>query len=162
MRVEDYSEADLHRAVMILQADYAEAIDEDRLETWPDFFADKCLYRILPRENADRGLMIAPIFCDSRGMLVDRVVALRKANIYPLHRYQHILSTTRIHAIEHEVIRARTSYLVLRTRNNGLTTIYNAGNYQDEIVMVDGLFRFRSKTAIFDTNRVDTLMVMPI
>ena len=38
---------------------YVQCIDDDRLEEWPDFFADDCLYKVIPRENADLGLPVA-------------------------------------------------------------------------------------------------------
>jgi anthranilate 1,2-dioxygenase small subunit len=48
---------------------YGQCLDDNRLEEWPDFFTEDCLYQILPRENADQGLQIAVIYCDSRAML---------------------------------------------------------------------------------------------
>lgn len=141
---------------------HAELIDDDRLEEWPDLFVDDCLYKVIARENEDRGLAIAAIFCDSRRMLIDRVVSLRQANIYPTHFYRHVLSQPRIVAVDGDVIRAQTNYVVFQTRSSGETQIYNSGKYVDEIVATDAGLRFKSKLAIFDTNRVDTLMVRPI
>jgi len=73
--------ADLHYQVNKLLSDYVECIDDDRLEDWPDLFVEDCLYQVIARENADRGLPTSAMYCDSRGMLRDRVVALRHANI---------------------------------------------------------------------------------
>ena len=39
-----------------LNADYARAIDDDRLEDWPGFFAARCLYKITSADNHRRGL----------------------------------------------------------------------------------------------------------
>jgi anthranilate 1,2-dioxygenase small subunit len=163
--LKDSGASDLRREVEDLVARHAELIDEDRLEEWPELFTEDCVYKIIARENVDRDLPIAAIFCDSRKMLVDRVVSLRQANIYPTHHYRHILSTTRMDAPEagSGLIKARTNYVVFQTRNNGETSIYNAGRYLDEIVRdEDGVLRFKSKLAVFDTNRIDTLMVRPI
>src|SRR5438874_1228603 len=57
---------------------YGDAVDDGDLERWPDFFTANCLYKVMPRENFEQGLPIALIYCESRNMLVDRVVALRK------------------------------------------------------------------------------------
>jgi anthranilate 1,2-dioxygenase small subunit len=149
-------------AVMDLQAAHAELIDDDRLEEWPDLFVEDCIYKVISRENADRGLEVATMFCTSRAMLADRVVSLRQANVFPVHHYRHILSTPRIHSIEDEVIEAQTNYVVLQTRNDGSTQIFNAGKYLDRIRLRGDRFQFVSKIAIFDTNRIDTLMVKPI
>jgi anthranilate 1,2-dioxygenase small subunit len=153
---------DLHYQVTELQTEYTRLIDDDRLEEWTNLFTEDCTYKVIPRENADRNLPIATIFCDSRDMLLDRIISLRKANIYPTHHYRHILSNVRILAMEAQGIRAETSYLVLQTRNDGDTAVYNTGRYLDEIVFSEGMLRFRSKIAVFDTNRVNTLMVKPI
>ena len=42
-------------ALAELLAEYANLIDEDRLEDWLDLFADECIYRVVPRENFDLG-----------------------------------------------------------------------------------------------------------
>jgi len=68
--------------VVRLNADYARAIDDDRLEDWPAFFTDKCVYKITSADNHRRGLELGVVYADSNGMLRDRVAALREANIY--------------------------------------------------------------------------------
>lgn len=141
---------------------YVQCIDDNELEAWPDFFVDDCVYKIIPRENADQGLPVAVIYCDSKGMLHDRIVALRQANIYAPHFYRHLVSNTRILGEENGEIRAQTNYLVLQTLLDGETRIYNAGKYLDRIVRVDGQLRFKEKLCIFDTYRIQTLMVTPI
>nr|ART38799.1 G102 [uncultured bacterium] len=52
--------------------------------------------------------------------------------------------------------------MVFQTLLDGETRIYNAGKYLDKIVRVNGALRFREKLCIFDTNRIQTLMVTPI
>lgn len=141
---------------------YVQCIDDNELEAWPDFFVDDCVYKIIPRENADQGLPVAVIYCDSKGMLHDRIVALRQANIYAPHFYRHLVSNTRILGEEDGEIRAQTNYLVLQTLLDGETRIYNAGKYLDRIVRVDGQLKFKEKLCIFDTYRIQTLMVTPI
>lgn len=69
-------------AVERLLARYVASIDEDRLEEWPSYFTATCRYQIISRENRDKGLPIGVFFADSRGMLQDRVSALREANVY--------------------------------------------------------------------------------
>lgn len=162
MRLEDRPIVELQHAVEALQSSYVECIDDDRLEEWPQHFTADCIYKVLPRENADRGLPLATIFCDSRGMLVDRIVSLRNANIYALHYYRHILSNVRIKQVENGVITAQSNYVVLQTKQDGVTYIFNAGKYLDKIVEVDGALKFKEKIAVTDTYRVDTLIVRPI
>ena len=61
-----------------LYADYVAAIDEDRLEEWPAFFKEHCLYRITNRRDFDRGLKHGAMWANSLGMLKDRISALRE------------------------------------------------------------------------------------
>jgi anthranilate 1,2-dioxygenase small subunit len=146
-----------------LQSAYVATIDDDRLEAWPDFFVDDCVYKIMPRENADAGFPVAVMFCDSKGMMRDRIVALRKANIYAPHFYRHLISNLRIVGEEDDgVILTETNYVVFQTLLDGVTNIYQAGKYQDKIVEQNGILKFKEKICIFDTYRIPTLLVTPI
>jgi len=145
-----------------LLARYARLIDENELESWPDLFVDDCLYKLWSKENADRNLPVAAIYCDSRGMLVDRIVSLRNANIYEKHNYRHIVSGVVIDAIADDCIHATSNYVVYRTRTNGRSEVYNTGIYRDKIVSVNGGLRFKEKIAVFDTNVIETQLATPI
>jgi len=149
-------------AVRDLLEAYAEAIDDDRLEEWPTFFAKRCLYQVVPRENHDRGLPMPIFYCDTPGMLRDRVVALRKANIYPPHVTRHLLSSVRVKGIADGVVSAQSSYAVLETRLGDNPIVSSAGRYLDQIVFEDGALKFREKTVVCDNFRVTTLLVTPI
>src|SRR5579862_5247422 len=75
---------------------YAHCLDEDRLEEWPDFFTADCAYRVTSAENFEAGLPLGIIYATSKNMLVDRVMALRKANVYEPQRYRHLIACLRI------------------------------------------------------------------
>ena len=141
---------------------YAQCIDNDELENWPDFFTDTCLYRIIPRENHEIGLPTAVMWCDSRGMLEDRVPALRHANVYQVQWYRHLLSNPVITTEDGDTFNVQSNYAVFKTCNDGESTIYNVGRYVDVIVRVDGQLKFKERSAIFDTHKITTLMVIPI
>jgi anthranilate 1,2-dioxygenase small subunit len=141
---------------------YGHTIDDDALERWPDFFIEDCFYQIIARENVDAGLPGAVIYCDSRGMLVDRIVALRRANIYPEHYSRHVIGTAMITDVEGDTVGAQASYVVLQTRADGETKIYNAGRYRDRFVRVDGALRLARRECIYDTHSIATLLVTPI
>lgn len=153
---------DLQFRVERLLAAYVECIDDDALEQWPDFFTDPCRYEIVSRENTDRGLTLPTLFCDSVGMLRDRVVSLRHANIYARHYYRHVLSNVHVKAVRPDVVEVQSNYAVLQTLLEGDTHIFNAGRYLDEVVETPDGLRFRSKRVIYDTYRIPNLMVTPI
>ena len=110
-----------------LNTAYAAAIDADRLEAWPDFFTEDCLYKITTDENHRRGQLAGIVYADSRGMLEDRVAALRRANIYERHAYRHIIGMPSILADDADGIRAETPFLVVRTMRTGEMSLFAAG-----------------------------------
>ena len=141
---------------------YAECIDDDRLEEWPDFFVDDCRYLITSRESHDAGLRHGVIYCASRGMLVDRVNALRRANIFEPHRYRHIVGPTRIAAAEAGVVEARSNMLVARIMHDGTTGLFATGRYLDRIDVSRQPFRFQERLVVLDSQKIDTLLVIPL
>src|SRR5258708_10173915 len=81
----------LYQMIARAQAEYARCIDDDRLEEWPNHFHGACVYKITTAANYRDGLEAGIIFTNSRGMLTDRVSALRQANIYKRQSYRHII-----------------------------------------------------------------------
>ena len=154
----------LERRLLVdeLLARYVRCIDDDELERWPGFFTSAGRYIVRSRENAARGLPTAAIYCDSRGMLADRIVALRHANIFEAHRYRHLLGGLLIEAVSPDSLAASCNYPVLRTRGNGVTDVFSAGVYQDRIVVEEGQLLFAEKLVVFDTDRIDTQLVTPL
>ena len=49
-------ETALRLGIHELIGDYAERIDEDRLEEWPDLFTDPCRYLVISRANHEAGM----------------------------------------------------------------------------------------------------------
>ena len=155
-------EQEAERLIRGLIYDYAHCIDDDRLEEWPDFFTEDCFYQVISRDDHEQGLPVGVMTCRSRGMLVDRIVSLRNANIYEPHVYRHLISAIRLRGEEAGAWRVQTGYAVIRTLQEGDISIFNTGQYVDEIVFDGDRPLFRERIAIFDSRRVDTLMVIPI
>jgi anthranilate 1,2-dioxygenase small subunit len=152
----------LRLAVEDLYADYVHTIDDDRLEEWPGLFTEDGIYRVTTRENHDNGLPLAMVYCDGRGMMADRISALRTANIYEPHVYCHVLSAVRILGASGGVIRARSNFSVLRTMQEGDTSLFAVGRTFDTLVEEGGRLRFKERLAVLDSRRVDTLLVIPV
>jgi len=145
-----------------LQSRYINALDNDRLEEWPAFFTEDYPYEIVPRENADQGLPVGIIHCANQKMLRDRVVSQRHANIFDAHSYRHITSGLTVLAESADSIETESSYVVVQTRSNGESFVYQAGRYLDNVVRTADGWRYRSKRVIYDTSRVQTLLTTPI
>lgn len=145
-----------------LQDRYVAALDNDRIEEWPGFFVDDCLYEIVSKENEDAGFPAPVMHCDNIRMVRDRVVALRNANIYEKPQYRHCLSGLEWSQAEDGSIAATTSYVVVNTSAAGTSSVYQAGRYLDRIVRTAEGLRFKAKRCIYDTLRVQTLLAFPI
>jgi anthranilate 1,2-dioxygenase small subunit len=148
--------------ITLAQAEYARCIDDDRLEDWPDHFHGSCVYKITTAANHREGLEGAIIFANSKGMLRDRVSALREANIYERQSYRHILGQPSIlHESDGEV-RSETSFLVARIVQDGDTDIFATGRYLDLYKIEQGKVRLNERIVVCDSSRIDTLMALPL
>lgn len=147
-----------------LNARYALAIDDNRLEDWPDFFTEHGRYRVTTVENVERGLPLGLIHATSRAMLRDRVRSLRDANVYEAQRYRHVLGVPVLTSAADGVVQATTSFMVARIMHTGETTLFATGCYRDRIVLdhTDGEPRFAEKTVILDSRLIDTLLAIPL
>jgi len=155
---------DLQRKVANLNARYAAAIDDNKLEDWPDFFvADGC-YRVTTAENFEKGLPLALIYATSRAMLRDRVRSLRDANVYEAQRYRHLIGPALISGQEGGEVRAQTSFMIARIMHTGETSIFATGRYQDRIILdaPDQEEAFVEKLVILDSRVIDTLLALPL
>lgn len=149
-------------AIARLMMEYVHAIDNNELERWPQMFTEQCLYQIIPRADHEQGRRIGIWFCDNRGMLEDRVSSMREVNVFEPHVYRHVIGPTEI--LEHKdgAYGAQTSYIVVRTMQDGEMQLFSAGRYVDEIVVEGGAARFRKRVVVPDSWRFDTLVVIPI
>ena len=153
---------ELHFKVQDLNARYVHAIDEDRLEEWPNFFLDDGRYRITTAENVARGLPLSIMSATSRAMMRDRINSLRNANVYESQRYRHAVGAALIEPEKNGMVRAVTNFLVARIMHTGETTLFASGRYEDRIaVAADGL-RFAEKTVVLDSRQIDTLLAIPL
>ncbi len=154
--------ADLRLEVHDLLDAYVACLDDFELEAWPEFFTDDCFYQIIPRENWDRDLPLATMRCESKGMLKDRVMALRETQLYAPRYMRHLVSAVRVTSVEDGVIGARANYCVLQTLVDEETKVFQTGRYVDRIVREDGCLKFKEKSCVFDSVTVPTSLVYPI
>ena len=149
--------------IMAVQARYARCIDDDRLEEWPGFFLPDCTYRITTAENHRLGFPAGLIWADSRGMLEDRVAALREANIYERHAYRHLLGLPLVEEAGPEGTRSETPFLVARIMRDGATELFASGRYLD-LWRRDaaGAPKLAERIVVCDSARVDTLLALPL
>jgi anthranilate 1,2-dioxygenase small subunit len=145
-----------------LQEHYISVIDTDRLEEWPELFTQDAIYEVVPKENADLGLPIGIMHCFGQPMLRDRILALRQANLYEPHTYRHMTSGLEFEQVDKNTIDMQSNYVVVQTLTDGESRVYQAGRYFDRVVRTDDGWRYQRKRAVYDTSRVQTLLVTPV
>jgi 3-phenylpropionate/cinnamic acid dioxygenase small subunit len=145
-----------------LNAAYASAIDNDRLEEWPEFFVDDCLYKITSAENHRRGYAAGIIYADSRAMLRDRVTALRRANIYERQSYRHLIGLPLVNPNGAGGIAAETPFLVVRIMRDGRTDLFATGVYLDKLREDASRLYFVERIVVCDSGHFDTLLAIPL
>ena len=148
--------------VLALYADYALCLEERRFDAWPGFFTESCHYEVQSRENCELDLPGAIVYCDSHGMLEDRVTVLKDMLTYPYLHIRHLISNVRVHGVSDGAYVATASYLVLHSTEEGETRIYSTGRYDDEIAAEAGGLRFRKKLVTADTFAIDNLLAVPL
>jgi 3-phenylpropionate/cinnamic acid dioxygenase small subunit len=145
-----------------LYAAYAHCLDNDALEAWPEFFTDDCHYRITSAENFEAGLPIGIVYATSKAMLTDRVMALRKANIYEPQRYRHIVGALGIGAEEGGTVPVVANLVVVRTMQDGAMMVFAAGRYVDRLARQGDGWKFARKEVVLDSRQIDTLLAIPL
>jgi hypothetical protein len=98
-------------------------------------------------------------------MLLDRVAALREANIYERQAYRHIIGMPRLTGMsrlgpDHS---AETPFLIVRTMRDGRMDLFAAGRYLDQLQAgPDGGLLFAERIVVCDSQRFDTLLAIPL
>jgi anthranilate 1,2-dioxygenase small subunit len=152
----------LYFKVARMLADYARCIDDDRLEEWPSFFVEDCLYKVTTADNHREGLEAGVIFANSRGMLSDRISALRQANIYERQSYRHLIGPPSILSFEAGAVRSEAAFMVARIMRDGTTSLFATGRYLDTWREDDDVLRLKERIVVCDSSRIDTLMAIPL
>ena len=152
--------------IQALLADVAAALDQRELQRWPDFFTEDCVYRLQSRENFDRGLPLATMAFESRGMLRDRVYGAAETIFHDPYHQRHILGAPRVLSGEEsedaDSIRCESSYLVVRTKRDSMPEILSVGRYLDRIVRTPEGLRIAERLAIFDNDLIPNSIIDPI
>lgn len=144
-----------------LYAEYGEVIDGGTLERWPDLFVEPCLYRIVSKENHDKGLPLSVMLCESLGMLRDRAVASQKLNVYGPRTWRHAITQIRA-LVDGEQIVAQANFVIFETLHDRPTHILCTGRYLDKLVRSGAGLRFREKICVYDSTLIPGSIVFPI
>ena len=153
---------EVRMAVADLNAEYAACLDGRCFEAWPELFTDDCVYKLQPRENHERGLPLATMAFESRGMLRDRIYAVTQTLFHIPYSTRHVIGWPRIWIGGDGLLAAEASYVVVRVRDNELPELYSAGRYLDRIVHDDGRLKFKERLCIFDSALIPNSIIYPL
>jgi 3-phenylpropionate/cinnamic acid dioxygenase small subunit len=156
------SQSELRCELEALTAAYVHALDDADLERWPDFFTEDCVYKVIPRENYENGLPLAIWYCQGRGMLQDRVTAIRETQLFAPRVLRHVTGNALVQGREDGVLRTVTNYAVYESTLDRASEVFNVGRYLDRIVVADGRLKFAEKLCVFDTSVIPTSLIHPI
>ena len=145
-----------------LLIDYSHALDDFELDRWPNFFTEDGIYQIIPRESYDQNLPLGILFCDGRGMMVDRILALETANIFEPHTNNHITGRPQLSQNDDGTINARSNFSITRTMQDGRMEIYAIGKYMDRMTLAGNKPQFQDRRVVLESRRVDILLVYPL
>ncbi|HEX4366373.1 MAG TPA: aromatic-ring-hydroxylating dioxygenase subunit beta [Rhodopila sp.] len=141
--------------------DYYTVLDDVRLEEWPAFFTENCLYRVIPRENFEAGYTLSTIFAESRGMLIDRVMGVTKTQMYAPRYYRRFPGPLRIVSRDGDSVRTRHNLLVVQTLIDKKTDIVLSAACHDLIVPDEDRLRFQERIVVFDSEMIPNSLIYP-
>jgi 3-phenylpropionate/cinnamic acid dioxygenase small subunit len=141
---------------------YDDALNEARYEDWPEFFTDACVYKITARENYDAGLPVGLIYAESRGMLADRVAAIRKTMLYAPRLMRNLTSGIVLRSIDAEGMRLSASFAAFQTMLNEPSQVFLCGRFHDRVVDEGGTLRFAERICVADATLVPTSLIFPL
>ena len=142
-------------------SDYADVLDRGEIATWPDFFTDDGVYRLMARDNADANLPLSLISCEGKGMFKDRAYAIEHTEMFAPRYTLHQISQIRITGVQGNLVRARANYVIYETLIDEPTRVLQCGKYVDQFDMSGPLVLLRERLCIYDTVLVPTCIVYP-
>jgi 3-phenylpropionate/cinnamic acid dioxygenase small subunit len=141
--------------------EYYNVLDDVRLEEWPAFFTEDCIYRVIPRENFEAGYTLSTMYAESRGMLIDRVMALTRTQMYAPRYYRRFPGPLRIISRDGEDVRTRHNLLVVQTMTDKQTEIVLSAVCHDVLVPDNGTPKLTERIVVFDSEMIPNSLIYP-
>ena len=141
---------------------YMDCLDDERFEEWPPFFTENGVYKIVARENVERDLPLATWSCLSRGMMQDRVVAIRNASVFSPRYMRHVAGSVRIFSETEGLYSVGSSFSVFETSQDEQSKVFMVGKYRAKIIFTEDGPRFQELLVIYDTSLIPGLLVFPV
>jgi len=151
-----------YQKIQHLLRDYCHALDDGEVDRWTGFFQDDASYQITTRENLANGYPLGIVLCEGRGMMEDRIKALKTANIFEDHTYCHITGPLDVAEQMEDRWSVRSNFAVYRTMYTGEMELFAVGKYLDVVDTSGARASFAERIVVVDSRRIDTLLVYPL
>ena len=151
-----------HLALSRLYADYALAVDSGQWDLWPEFFTEQCVYKLIPRENHERGFPLCTLSFTSKGMLKDRVYGIQETLYHDPYYQRHVVGAPVVRKVEDGRIHAEANYAVFRTKLDKESTVFNVGRYIDTLVPTPEGLKFAERLCVYDSEMIPNAIIYPI
>jgi anthranilate 1,2-dioxygenase small subunit len=159
--VSDVLEASILEEVVQFLAANARHLDSGDYDSWIEDFAEDCRYVVQSVENIDLGHDMPLIYARNKAMLRDRILSLREANLYNIHRDRHLLGLPWIRR-QQDGLSVETSLAVYQTDQDGYSSLFCAGAYRDKLVRVRGAHKILSREVVVDSFAIKRLLATPL
>lgn len=152
---------------------YVRVVDNpDRIEEWPDLFAEQAEYWVVTRENLEAGLPVAVVCDDTKDRIRDRVTVIREfwgagGRAEDCHynqvRPRHVVGPVWTEAQEDGTVRVVANFAVWVTPVSDPTPrLLALGEYRDVVEFGRHGPRFRSKWVVLDIAVLQDVFVYPL
>ncbi|HTJ07564.1 MAG TPA: aromatic-ring-hydroxylating dioxygenase subunit beta [Caldimonas sp.] len=156
------SAAAIEKAADELMANYADCIDDGRFDDWLELFTEDASYKVVARDNHDRGLPATMVLCTNKNMIRDRIAALLGATKYNFHYDRHVVGQLRVRPRSDDEWELRASYAVFQTSDEGRSSLFSVGRYDDRIRRQGDRLLFCAKTVVVDTFAIPGMLATPL
>jgi len=138
-----------------------QAIDNFDCEAWADSFTEDCRYRIIPRENYDRGLPLCLIDDDRAGML-QRVKLIKELWQYEPFRETRQLSNVSVSSPSEESATAKSTLTVYRTTAEGESSLHMVARVEDHLrYLGEQGWKIQERLVILESFKVRNNLILP-
>jgi anthranilate 1,2-dioxygenase small subunit len=153
----------LHREIEEFNNAYAAALDENRLTDWAEMFTEDGFYVVISRENADRNMPVGLIYCENKGMIMDRANAM-KTEVFAPRYLRHIVGNLQVLDEEQNgEIRARANYVVVQVLfDRPDAKLHQIGVYYDKFRRVGDRLKLAERRCVYDNLLVDNALCLPV
>jgi 3-phenylpropionate/cinnamic acid dioxygenase small subunit len=146
-----------------LYALYAERLDEGPLDAWPELFLADASYRVVTRENVERGMPLALLSCDSRAAIEDRIYAVANTSFTVPRRTRHLVAGIRCPEPLATPLQVEANFAVYESLHDEMSRVHSVGRYRDRVARdAEGRLRFLEKVCIVDSGLVPNSLVIPL